>query len=235
MRDFFRLPLLLLISVGIIAGCAAPKIVEAPQASSSQTHSPAASTPLAQPESRRALCVIAGCVNFAADLFFDSGKCKLANTRPADPAKLEHLSRMLAGVTVGFKVNGHTDGVGSSKANMRLSLCRANSVATRLRQLFPFAVVVHVGAFGSSAPIADNKNPLGRANNRRVELLVLKYAFYYPNSSACPTSCADQDPARLEELRNSGRNSQSNQVMLNALPTPGTPQSKDSDHPGRKR
>jgi outer membrane protein OmpA-like peptidoglycan-associated protein len=69
-------------------------------------------------------------------------------------------------------VEGHTDSVGSDEDNMRLSQGRADSVRSYLvSQGVPSARIKAVGR-GESMPIADNKSPEGRANNRRVEIIV---------------------------------------------------------------
>jgi outer membrane protein OmpA-like peptidoglycan-associated protein len=69
-------------------------------------------------------------------------------------------------------VEGHTDSVGSDEDNVRLSQGRADSVRTYLvSQGVPGARIKAVGR-GESMPIADNKTPEGRANNRRVEIIV---------------------------------------------------------------
>ena len=70
------------------------------------------------------------------------------------------------------QVDGHTDSVGSDEDNMRLSQGRADSVRSYLvTQGVPSARIKAVGR-GESMPIADNKSPEGRANNRRVEIIV---------------------------------------------------------------
>ncbi len=74
-----------------------------------------------------------------------------------------------------LRVDGHTDDVGSSRYNERLSLKRATSAATHL--------VLHAGidpnrvfvkGFGESQPIVTNDSEEGRATNRRLELLILE-------------------------------------------------------------
>lgn len=69
-------------------------------------------------------------------------------------------------------VIGHTDNTGSEAYNQRLSEARAQSVAAVLvsRGVRPD----RVAAFGrgESAPVATNATPEGRAQNRRVEIVV---------------------------------------------------------------
>ena len=72
-----------------------------------------------------------------------------------------------------IEVVGHTDDVGDDRYNQKLSEQRAEAVARYLVEagIDPNKILM-VGA-GESAPIASNATPEGRAENRRVEVLVL--------------------------------------------------------------
>jgi outer membrane protein OmpA-like peptidoglycan-associated protein len=69
-------------------------------------------------------------------------------------------------------VEGHTDAIGSQSRNEELSRRRAEAVRD---YLVAEGIEVHritaIGV-GPNRPIADNKTPEGRANNRRVEIVV---------------------------------------------------------------
>jgi outer membrane protein OmpA-like peptidoglycan-associated protein len=69
------------------------------------------------------------------------------------------------------EVQGHTDGVGTEKYNMKLSIRRANAVRDYLIKKGGIAAdrLTAVG-FGKTKPIATNDTKEGRAQNRRVEL-----------------------------------------------------------------
>ena len=70
---------------------------------------------------------------------------------------------------------GHTDNVGSEAYNLRLSLQRAQSVADYLmycKRISPERFTIE--GKGESQPIADNSTEDGRAQNRRVEIRILK-------------------------------------------------------------
>lgn len=71
-----------------------------------------------------------------------------------------------------LQVAGHTDSSGSNSYNQQLSVRRAGSVSDYLksRSVNPSRLVV-VG-YGESRPIATNSTAAGRAENRRVELLI---------------------------------------------------------------
>lgn len=69
-------------------------------------------------------------------------------------------------------VEGHTDSTGNAQFNMELSKARAESVASYLvSRGVPRDQITSEG-FGATRPVADNNTPEGRANNRRVEIIV---------------------------------------------------------------
>lgn len=67
---------------------------------------------------------------------------------------------------------GHTDSTGSDAINNPLSQNRANAVAQYLMSKGVAASRMTVLGRGSSQPIASNATPEGRAQNRRVEILI---------------------------------------------------------------
>lgn len=71
-------------------------------------------------------------------------------------------------------VSGHTDNVGSEELNMALSQARAQTVANFITQvgLIPKDKVDSSG-FGKNKPVASNETAEGRAENRRVEILII--------------------------------------------------------------
>ncbi len=69
-------------------------------------------------------------------------------------------------------VEGHTDSQGSADSNQGLSERRARSVATFLISRGVRGDQIRSAGLGLSKPIADNGTAEGRANNRRVEIIV---------------------------------------------------------------
>ena len=69
-------------------------------------------------------------------------------------------------------VEGHTDSQGKDQMNQELSQKRAESVRTYLVSRGIAADRITATGFGPSRSIADNASPEGRANNRRVEIVV---------------------------------------------------------------
>jgi outer membrane protein OmpA-like peptidoglycan-associated protein len=93
------------------------------------------------------------------------------------PAARDEVGR-IAAVLVQFlqhtiSVEGHTDSTGSLELNQRLSEQRANAVRAALVSHGIDPGRVHMLGHGPSLPIADNATPAGRAQNRRVEILIL--------------------------------------------------------------
>lgn len=73
-----------------------------------------------------------------------------------------------------IKVVGHADNHGEDKENLALSEQRASSVAQYMEQSGVDASRIQVHAFGASQPVAANDTATGRAQNRRVEIIVVQ-------------------------------------------------------------
>ena len=67
---------------------------------------------------------------------------------------------------------GHADSDGAEDYNLNLSRQRASSVAQYLVQRNVLADRLYVDGRGESQPIADNGTAAGKAQNRRVEILI---------------------------------------------------------------
>ena len=73
-------------------------------------------------------------------------------------------------------VIGHTDDTGDAGYNQNLSTRRANAVASILRNAgVPTARLQTIGR-GESQPVASNLTAQGKAQNRRVEIVILPNA-----------------------------------------------------------
>ncbi|MCX7606697.1 MAG: OmpA family protein [Bacteroidia bacterium] len=104
-------------------------------------------------------------------LFFASGDSSLA---PESLLELERLAWLLSDrPTMRIEIVGHTDSTGSVEKNMELSWRRAHAVAQYLRGRGIAEERLHIVGRGPSQPIADNRTPEGRAQNRRVEFRIL--------------------------------------------------------------
>ncbi len=69
-------------------------------------------------------------------------------------------------------VAGHTDSTGNDSINQPLSQRRAQSVSAYLVQRGVAGSRLSTVGYGSRQPVASNDNETGRAQNRRVEILI---------------------------------------------------------------
>lgn len=95
-----------------------------------------------------------------------------ATIRPESKPVLDEVLGVLKGEP-GWKVliEGHTDSTGSDSHNLDLSQRRADSVRAYLVAGGIEAGRLRALGLGESKPVADNATELGRAQNRRVELV----------------------------------------------------------------
>lgn len=71
-----------------------------------------------------------------------------------------------------FEIAGHTDNVGAVDANIKLSQDRANNVADGLAQNGIDRSILSTRGVGPNEPVADSGTEAGRAQNRRVDVLL---------------------------------------------------------------
>lgn len=111
-----------------------------------------------------------GLIMSMSDVEFGFNKYDL---KPDAMVKLAKISGiLLAYPDLKVQVNGYTDNIGSPSYNQKLSEERAGTVHDfLLSQDVPAAEVTSQG-FGASDPVADNSTAAGRAQNRRVDLVV---------------------------------------------------------------
>ncbi len=100
-----------------------------------------------------------------------------ASFTPETIAQLTQLQRdlLIAGNTV-VEVHGHTDNVGDPAKNMALSEARAFAVQQWLQKKAPVNFPngrIRVFSHGSQMPVAPNTTEAGKAQNRRVEIVLL--------------------------------------------------------------
>jgi outer membrane protein OmpA-like peptidoglycan-associated protein len=105
-----------------------------------------------------------------SDVLFDTGKFTL---KPLAREKLAKISGIvIAHPGLKLEVEGHTDDVGTDELNQKLSEQRADAVRSYLIQQGLNAAIVTARGFGEAQPVASNDNAAGRAQNRRVEMVV---------------------------------------------------------------
>jgi outer membrane protein OmpA-like peptidoglycan-associated protein len=104
------------------------------------------------------------------DVLFDFNKYTL---KPGAREKLAKVSGILLSYpNLKLQVEGYTDSIGSDEYNQKLSEERADSVRGYLVSQSVSDANVTAAGYGKSNPVADNSTNSGRAQNRRVELVV---------------------------------------------------------------
>ncbi len=92
--------------------------------------------------------------------------------RPESKPVLDEVLEMLNSEPAWkLTIEGHTDSSGNAEYNQSLSLKRAEAVKAYLVEAGIDSGRLTSKGFGSSKPVADNGSELGRAQNRRVELV----------------------------------------------------------------
>lgn len=105
------------------------------------------------------------------NITFDTGR---ADVKPQFRPVLDQLAYSISQYpNTLIRVEGHTDSTGSASFNQTLSENRASSVASYLMQRGVAGNRVESIGYGFTRPIADNSSAAGRAQNRRVEVLII--------------------------------------------------------------
>lgn len=111
-----------------------------------------------------------GLIVTMSDVLFDFNKFTL---KPEAREKLAKVSGiLLAYPDLKLQVEGYTDNIGSDDYNQKLSTERADSVKDYLISQNVVADNISAAGYGKSDPVADNSTSSGRAENRRVQLVV---------------------------------------------------------------
>jgi OOP family OmpA-OmpF porin len=100
---------------------------------------------------------------------FDTDSARLR--ADASPEIAELLAVLKAVPTMHVSIDGHTDSTGNAGHNLDLSKNRAESVKTALIAGGIAAERMTTQGFGQSKPVAPNDTEIGRAQNRRVEVI----------------------------------------------------------------
>lgn len=110
-------------------------------------------------------------VKFSSGILFDVNK---ADLKPDAQASLSKFATSLQNnPETNILVVGHTDSTGTAAYNMQLSQRRAESVKNYLVQSGVNGGRITTEGKGETEPIADNKTAEGRAQNRRVEVVIV--------------------------------------------------------------
>lgn len=104
-------------------------------------------------------------------ILFDSGESRLRPGATTSINKIIQILEFYAGDDV--IVVGHTDSEGGDDFNLGLSTDRANEVRDALVRAGAASQLITIDGRGESEPVASNDSEAGRAENRRVEIMIL--------------------------------------------------------------
>ena len=123
-----------------------------------------AATAQVKEEPRGVVITLSGAVLFASNKYV---------LLPAAKTALDNVSEVLnANPDRNIVVEGHTDSQGTNDSNMELGRNRASAVREYLVSKGVAPEIITSVGIGSARSVADNKSAEGRANNRRVEIIV---------------------------------------------------------------
>jgi chemotaxis protein MotB len=123
--------------------------------------------------------------------FFDSGSATL---KPSAMPALDRIASILAVRTCRLRIEGHTDNVpihtAQMASNWELSTARSTELVRLLIQRYHFFPErLSAAGYAEYHPIASNDTPQGRAQNRRVDLVIL-------GEHQVPSMTAETNPAK---------------------------------------
>ncbi|MEH6740734.1 MAG: OmpA family protein, partial [Sulfitobacter sp.] len=108
------------------------------------------------------------------DILFASGSSAVRPDLQRDLGAV--ASNLQAYPNSSIQVVGHTDSDGDAGYNQQLSESRANAVANVLINNGISGSRIIANGRGESQPVSSNLNPQGKAQNRRVEIIILPNA-----------------------------------------------------------
>ena len=110
-------------------------------------------------------------VSLPQDITFDTDSAAVRPSLQSDLGKVANNLLRYPNSTV--QVIGHTDNTGDATYNLGLSLRRADAVADILQSGGVTYDRISTFGRGEEQPLASNLTPEGRAQNRRVEIVVI--------------------------------------------------------------
>lgn len=125
-------------------------------------------------------------VELSENILFDSGKSEL---KKEGTAALQEVAGVLASIPDReFQIAGHTDNVPIKSAkfpsNWELSTARAVTVARSLASQGVPAARLSAAGYAENQPVATNDTPEGRAQNRRIEIVLMPNLDELPDLSS---------------------------------------------------
>ncbi len=106
------------------------------------------------------------------NLNFASGSATITGTSGVEVDNLAAILKAYPDVKV--SIEGYTDSKGNPDSNQRLSQQRAEAVSTKLVAQGIDVSRIKTQGFGAANPVATNDTAEGRAQNRRIEVVIVK-------------------------------------------------------------
>ncbi|MFA5973896.1 MAG: OmpA family protein [Lentimicrobiaceae bacterium] len=110
--------------------------------------------------------------DFAETILFDFGKSRISDDANAKLVGIVSVMKQYSAVK--FSIKGFTDNIGSTSYNQKLSEDRANAVRNYFVTNGIDAANLTSKGYGETRPIDTNATSQGRANNRRVDIEIVK-------------------------------------------------------------
>ncbi len=110
-------------------------------------------------------------LNMPSDITFRTGSSQIDSSFSETLGSVALVLKKYKKTSI--SVTGHTDSVGSTSSNQRLSVSRAQSVASALNYNGVSSNRTQIYGNGESTPVASNNTTNGKALNRRVELKIV--------------------------------------------------------------
>lgn len=111
-------------------------------------------------------------ITLSGSVLFASNRSELL---PSARSRLDQVAEVLLSTRErNITVEGYTDSQGSDAHNLELSQRRADAVRDFLVQKEYQRDRIQARGMGEASPVADNGNAEGRANNRRVEIIIAR-------------------------------------------------------------
>lgn len=105
------------------------------------------------------------------NIFFDFNKYELQSTSQVELDRVVQL--LQENPTLKIQIEGHTDNIGNTSDNQKLSENRAKAVVAYITSKGVDAKRLTSKGFGATKAIADNTTEAGRSQNRRTELKII--------------------------------------------------------------
>jgi chemotaxis protein MotB len=120
--------------------------------------------------------------------FFDSGS---ASFKPSALPALDRIASILAIRTCSLRIEGHTDDIpihtAQMASNWELSTARSTELVRLLILRYRFSPErLSAAGYAQYHPVTTNRTPEGRAQNRRVDIVVLGEHVVRPDVSEAP-------------------------------------------------